>query len=95
MRNCSGEANGTAYVQFESAAMAKDAFARYNDVALDGKPMKIVFDTGSSLVLSSGIRYTHASLPMSVISVISVKYLVMTPAQAAPSFTCVLSMPTG
>ena len=68
MRDCSGEANGTAYVQFESAAMAKDAFNRYNEVALDGKPMKISFDNGSSRVLSSGIRYMHASLPMSSIS---------------------------
>ena len=39
--------------------MAKDAFERYNDVALDGKPMKIAFDSGSSRVLSSGIRYMH------------------------------------
>lgn len=54
---CSGEANGTAYVQFETAAMAKDAFERYNDVALDGKPMKIAFDTGSTRVLTSGITY--------------------------------------
>ena len=53
---CSGESSGTAYVLFESAAMAKDAFERYNDVALDGKHMKIAFDQGSSRVLSSGIR---------------------------------------
>ena len=68
VRDCSGEASGTAYVQFESAAMAKDAFARYNEVALDGKPMKIAFDNGSSRVLSSGIRYMHSSLPMAVVS---------------------------
>lgn len=53
---CSGEANGTAYVQFEDTATAKDAFQRYNNVALDGKPMKIAFDQGSSRTLSSGIR---------------------------------------
>ena len=53
---CSGEANGTAYVQFETAAMAKDAHERYNNVALDGKPMKIAFDKGSERVLSSGLR---------------------------------------
>ena len=64
--NCSGEANGTAYVQFENAAMAKDAFERYNDVALDGKPMKIAFDSGSSRVLSSGIRYIHGNQPIYV-----------------------------
>ena len=53
---CSGQANGTAYVQFEDAATAKDAFERYNNVALDGKPMKIAFDQGSARTLSSGIR---------------------------------------
>lgn len=53
--NCSGEANGTAYVQFETVAMAKDAFERYNDVALDGKPMKIAFDNGNTQILTSGI----------------------------------------
>ncbi|KAL3158116.1 hypothetical protein ABBQ32_011715 [Trebouxia sp. C0010 RCD-2024] len=55
----SGEANGTAYVQFETAAMAKDAFERYNDVALDGKPMKIAFDSGSTRKLASGITITE------------------------------------
>ena len=53
--NCSGDANGTAYVQFETVAMAKDAFERYNDVALDGKPMKIAFDNGNTQRLTSGI----------------------------------------
>lgn len=58
--HCSGEANGTAYVQFETAAMAKDAFERYNDVALDGKPMKIAFDSGSTRKLASGITYVSS-----------------------------------
>ena len=53
--HCSGEANGTAYVQFETVAMAKDAYERYNDVALDGKPMKIAFDNGNTQRLTSGI----------------------------------------
>ena len=54
---CSGESNGTAYVLFEDAAMAKDAYEKYNNVALDGKPMKIAFDRGSTRTLTSGIKY--------------------------------------
>ena len=88
---CSGEANGTAYVQFESAAMAKDAFARYNDVALDGKPMKIAFDNGSARVLSSGIRYESGCLCLWY-QPLTPNYLITTSANAAFSLMRVVLM---
>lgn len=52
-----GKANGTAFVQFEEPEGAQEALQKYNNVALDGKPMRIEFDEGSSdKVLSSGLR---------------------------------------
>ena len=65
---CSGKANGTAFVQFEEPEGAQEALQKYNNVALDGKPMRIEFDEGSSdKVLSSGLRYIFFAMLLSLL----------------------------
>jgi len=43
-------------VQFIDPENAQKAYKQYNNVALDGKPMRIQFDEGTNRTLSSGIR---------------------------------------
>ncbi len=47
---------GTAFVWFQHPEAAQDAFQKYNNIALDGKPMRIEFDH-SEKILTSGVRY--------------------------------------
>lgn len=60
LSTCSGQSRGTAFVQFVTAEDARKAFGQYNDIALDGKPMRIEFDKGTNRTLSSGIQYVSA-----------------------------------
>ncbi len=53
---CSGGSTGTAFVWFQHPEAAQDAFQKYNNIALDGKPMRIQFDH-SEKILTSGVRY--------------------------------------
>ena len=49
---------GTAFVWFHHPEAAQDAFQKYNNIALDGKPMRIEFDQ-SEKILTSGVRYVR------------------------------------
>ena len=49
---------GTAFVWFHHPEAAQDAFQKYNNIALDGKPMRIQFDH-SEKILTSGVRYVY------------------------------------
>ena len=55
--SCSGFSKGLAFVQFTHPQDAQRALEQYNGVALDGKPMKIEFESNTNRKLSSGIRY--------------------------------------
>eukprot|EP00884_Botryococcus_braunii_P006376 jgi/Botrbrau1/1573/Bobra.0107s0060.1 len=61
----SGRSEGVAKVVYINPADAKNAFDRYNNVALDGQPMKITIHRGrpqeSGRTLSSGIRVEQAA----------------------------------
>ncbi|DBA86742.1 hypothetical protein WJX77_009951 [Trebouxia sp. C0004] len=50
-----GASMGTAFVWFRHPEAAQDAFQKYNNIALDGKPMRIEFDR-SEKILTSGVR---------------------------------------
>ena len=54
----SGGSMGTAFVWFHHPEAAQDAFQKYNNIALDGKPMRIEFDQ-SEKILTSGVRYVR------------------------------------
>lgn len=54
----SGGSTGTAFVWFHHPEAAQDAFQKYNNIALDGKPMRIQFDH-SEKILTSGVRYVY------------------------------------
>ncbi|DBA88089.1 TPA: hypothetical protein ACH3X2_005088 [Trebouxia sp. C0005] len=50
-----GGSMGTAFVWFQHPEAAQEAFQKYNNIALDGKPMRIEFDH-SEKILTSGVR---------------------------------------
>lgn len=57
----SGRSEGKAFVVYERRQDAEQALEQYDNVALDGKPMKIAFATGG-LQLASGIRVGATSV---------------------------------
>lgn len=63
---CSGRSEGKAFVVYERRQDAEQALEQYDNVALDGKPMKIAFATGG-LQLASGIR----SVPLPAVQYIA------------------------
>ena len=63
---CRDRPDGSAYVVFVNREDALSAIKRYNNVALDGKPMQIELgrsSAGSSIALSSGLRYLLLAAP--------------------------------
>lgn len=51
----SGRSEGKAFVVYEHRQDAEKALDQYNNIALDGKPMRIAFSSGGTQ-LTSGIR---------------------------------------